>query len=114
MLYEKVLDNWNAKLQKLAEPVTRAQNLTWETLEKISQIQLGRLSELTDIGLESLREASSIQSPEAFQAYITKQIEKAGEVTQTLTEDASHIQSMSNGYLDEIQNAVGQYHLLKP
>lgn len=108
MLYEKMLDNLTSQFNEWSEPFTRAQNLTVETIEKITQFQIDRATEYTDMGIEQLKEVTQITTPEALQAYVTKNADLANTLSQNVNDDITNLTQMGGEYFDELSKLTNE------
>lgn len=100
-MYEEMFTKNFAQAENFIEPIVKANKVALTNLEKLVNFQMSALQSYVDLGMEQLRAASEINSPQALQTYMSKQVETSNVLRQKLLDDAKALVDLGNGFKDE-------------
>lgn len=92
-----------SQMQNFADPMVKANKMAAENLEKVIDFQLKTFQKYTDMSLQAIKAAAEIDSPSAFQAYVSKQVEAATAVRQEMLEDFKAWTEISTDIREDMQ-----------
>jgi len=101
-MYEEMFSKNFAQAETLLEPVMKTNKLAISNLEKLVSFQMSAMQAYVDLGLEQLRAATEINSPQTLQAFMSKQVETSNVVRQKMLDDTKALVDMGNGFKDEL------------
>lgn len=85
--FNDVMNPFFNQAQNFAAPMVKANKMAVANLEKVVDFQLKTWQKYTEMSLDAIKAAAEIDSPKAFQAYVTKQAENATAVRQEVMDD---------------------------
>lgn len=88
--------------QALLAPVVKTNKLAVAQLEKLVAFQKNALPSYVDLGLERLKAAATVDSPQSLQDFLTGQVEAVTTLRQKLIDDAKALTELSAGFQAEI------------
>ena len=88
--------------QALLAPVVKTNKLAVAQLEKLVAFQKNALPSYVDLGLERLKAAATVDSPQSLQDFLTGQVEAVTTLRQKLIDDAKVLTELSAGFQAEI------------
>ncbi|MDX1606093.1 MAG: phasin family protein [Candidatus Competibacterales bacterium] len=100
-MYDELFSKSFANAENLVEPMVKANKLAVSNLEKLVNFQLGAMQSYMDMGMEQLRAAAEVNSPQSLQAFWSKQVETANVLRQKMLDDTKALVDMGNGMKDE-------------
>lgn len=103
-MYEKLLAQMSEQSQKMAQPINEITTLTVDYIEKLSAFQVNAVKAYTDLGLDQLRNMTSVKDAESLQAYVAKQREMATEMGKKVADDAKALAQLGEVFAEDIQN----------
>lgn len=88
--------------QALLAPVVKTNKLAVAQLERLVAFQKNALPSYVDLGLERLKAAATVDSPQSLQDFLTGQVEAVTTLRQKLIDDAKALTELSAGFQAEI------------
>lgn len=88
--------------QALLAPVVKTNKLAVAQLEKLVAFQKNALPSYVDLGLERLKAAATVDSPQSLQDFLTGQVEAVTTLRHKLIDDAKALTELSAGFQAEI------------
>jgi phasin family protein len=100
-MYDEIFNKSFANADQLVEPVVKANKLAVTNFEKLVGFQMNAMQAYVDMGLEQLKAAAEVNSPQSFQSFWSKQVEMSNVLRQKLLDDTKALVDLSNGMKDE-------------
>ncbi len=101
-MYDEMFSKTFANTENLVEPMIKANKLAVINLEKLVSFQMTALQSYVDLGLEQIKAAAEVNSPQTLQAFWSKQVEVANVLRQKMLDDTKALVDLGNGMKDEI------------
>ena len=99
-------ENIKFDFEKFAGPSRELSQLTVKSLEDLSEIQVKNITEMYRIGLESMKAATQVSSPEAFKDYVAEQTAVSKTLAESYAADWKSIGEISQKYVNESKKIV--------
>ena len=96
----------NTSFEKFITPFKELSAITVENMEKLADLQLKALEENTKIGLEQLKNASTINDVDTLKSFLDSQAKVTKEATERALKDSRTVVEMGNTYTTEVQRIV--------
>ncbi len=103
-------DNLNDNTRKMYEPWSRFNQAMLRNAEKMTDFSLETMRHYSQMGLEQLRNVSSVDSPEAASNFTQKQTELLNELGQKMLADAQRLTELGNEIRNEVMNAMNEVY----
>lgn len=100
-MYEEMFSKPFANAETMLEPMMKANKLAVANVEKLVNFNMTAMQAYVDMGLEQMKSAAEVNSPQTLQAFWSKQIETANVVRQKMMDDAKALADLGNGMKDE-------------
>lgn len=100
-MYDELFTKTFANAENLIEPMVKANKLAVTNLEKLVNFQMNAVQAYVDLGLDQLKAAAEVNSPQSFQSFWSKQVEASNVLRQKLLDDTKALVDLSNGFKDE-------------
>ena len=100
-MYEEIFNKSFVNADQLVEPVVKANKLAVTNFEKLVSFQMNAMQAYVDMGLEQLKAAAEVNSPQTLQSFWSKQVEMSNVLRQKLLDDGKALVDLSNGMKDE-------------
>lgn len=101
-------ENLNDNTRKMYEPWTRLNQAMLKNAEKMTEFSLDTMRHYSEVGLEQLRNAAKIDSPESASNFNQKQGELLNELGQKMLADAQRLTELGAEIRTEIMNAMNE------
>ncbi len=93
-------------IEKIATPSRVLGQLAISSYEDLAEIQIKNILECNRIGIESLKSATSISSPEDFKSYIADQTTQTKAIAENLSADVKAASEIGQNYFSEAKKVV--------
>ena len=100
-MYEEIFTKNFAQVETFIEPVLKANKLAVTNFEKLVNFQMSAFQSYMDLGLEQLKAAAEVNSPQTLQAFMSKQVETGNVLRQKVLDDTKALVDLGNGFKDE-------------
>lgn len=100
-MYDEIFNKSFANADQLVEPVVKANKLAVTNIEKLVSFQMNAMQTYVDMGLEQLKAAAEVNSPQTFQSFWSKQVEMSNVLRQKVLDDTKALVDLGNGMKDE-------------
>ena len=100
-MYEEMFSKPFANVETMMEPMIKSNKLAVAQLERLVSFQMSALQSYVDIGLEQIKSAAEINSPQTMQAFMSKQVEVGNVLRQKMLDDTKALVDLGNGMKDE-------------
>lgn len=100
-MYDEIFNKSFANTDQLVEPVVKANKLAVTNFEKLVSFQMNAMQTYVDMGLEQLKAAAEVNSPQTFQSFWSKQVEMSNVLRQKVLDDTKALVDLGNGMKDE-------------
>ena len=100
-MYEDMMNKSFAQTENMIEPMVKANKLAVANFEKLVEFQMSAFQAYVDMGLEQLKAASQVNSPQSYQAYLSKQVETANVLRQKMLDDTKALVDLGSGFKDD-------------
>lgn len=100
-MYDEIFNKSFANADQLVEPVVKANKLAVTNFEKLVSFQMNAMQTYVDMGLEQLKAAAEVNSPQTFQSFWSKQVEMSNVLRQKVLDDTKALVDLGNGMKDE-------------
>lgn len=84
-------------------PVVKSNKLAVANVEKLVALQLSSLQSYVDLGVNQLKEAAEVSSPQSLQAFYNQQLKAAETLRQKLVEDGKALVELGVGAKAEFE-----------
>lgn len=93
-------------IEKFVAPTRELSQLAISSYEDLAEIQIKNILECNRLGIESLKSAASISSPEEFKSYIADQTTQSKVIAENLVADAKSAGEIGQNYFNEAKKVV--------
>lgn len=100
-MYDEIFNKSFANAEQLVQPMVKANKLAVTNFEKLVSFQMNAMQTYVDMGLEQLKAAAEVNSPQSFQSFWSKQVEMSNVLRQKVLDDTKALVDLSNGMKDE-------------
>lgn len=100
-MYDELFNKSFANAEQLVQPVIKANKLAVTNLEKLVSFQMSAMQTYVDMGMEQLKAAAEVNSPQSFQSFWSKQVELSNVLRQKVLDDTKALVDLGNGMKDE-------------
>ncbi len=100
-MYDDMFKKNFSNMESMLEPMVKANKMVIANMEKLASFNMATMQSYVDMSLEQMKAASEVNSPQALQAFWTKQVETANAMRQKMMDDAKALADMGNGMRDE-------------
>lgn len=98
MIPSSRLTDMNEQIDRLATPAQRFGALMLDSMERLSDVQLGLMRSYTHYSICQWRDALEVRDPQSLQAYIEKRGEAARELGEQLSENAQTFMAIGQDF----------------
>jgi phasin family protein len=95
------MDKFFAQSENWVKPMVNANKLAVGNFEKFVDFQMKAWQKYVDLGMNQLKAAVEVDSPKAFQSYMSKQVEVASAVRQQMLNDFKELTEMGTHFKDD-------------
>ncbi len=100
-MYQEMFNKPFANVEGMIEPMIKSNKLAVAQLERLVSFQMSTFQSYVDFGLEQIKSAAEINSPQSMQAFWSKQGEAGSVLRQKMLDDAKALVDLGNGMKDE-------------
>ena len=100
-MYEEMFTKNFTQVENFIEPVLKANKLAVTNFEKLVNFQMSAWQSYMDLGIEQLKAAAEVNSPQTLQAFMSKQIETGNVLRQKMLDDTKALVDLGNGFKDD-------------
>lgn len=102
-MYQEIIDIYTAQAEKFMAPAQQFARLSLSNAEKMYALQLEIAQSYVDLGVEQMKALIEVKDPESLQAFVTKQVDVARNVSEKLLADAQAVADLGNSFNNESQ-----------
>ena len=102
------MDNLKDGSRHMYAPWSRFNQAMLRNAEKMTDFSLETMRHYSEIGLEQLRNVSSVDSPEAASDFSQKQTELLNQLGQKMLSDAQRLTELGNEIRNEVMTAMNE------
>jgi len=102
-MYQELIDTYTAQAEKLMAPVQQLARLSMSNGEKLYALQLEIAQSYVDLGVEQMKSLIEVKDTESLQAFVTKQVDVAKNVSDKILSDAQAVAELGNNINSETQ-----------
>ena len=101
------LANFNEQARKMAEPLAKMNQVMLKNAERMTEFSLNTIKNYSELGLNHLRHATEVNTPEAATDFSTKQTELVNTISQQILQDAQRLTELGNAMRNDLLEVMG-------
>ena len=102
-MYEELFSRTSGQVEQMMAPARKMQGLMVDHFSRMTDFQMQRLQNYSEIGLNQLRTMQEVRNPEDFQAFVERQTEMLKSTSEKLSADFSEVAEMQRSLAEELQ-----------
>jgi phasin family protein len=102
------LANFNEQARKMAEPLAKMNQVMLKNAERMTEFSLNTIKNYSELGLNHLRHAAEVKTPEAATDFSTKQTELVNTISQQILQDAQRLTELGNAMRNDLLEVMGE------
>ncbi|MDO8330131.1 MAG: phasin family protein [Fluviicoccus sp.] len=101
------LANFNEQARKMAEPLAKMNQVMLKNAERMTEFSLNTIKNYSELGLNHLRHAAEVKTPEAATDFSAKQTELVNTISQQILQDAQRLTELGNAMRNDLLEVMG-------
>lgn len=102
-MYQEIMDIYTTQAEKMFAPAQQFARLSLSNSEKLYALQLEIAQSYVDLGVEQLKAMIEVKDPESLQAFVTRQVDVARNVSEKMIADAQAVAELGSKINAETQ-----------
>ena len=102
------LANFNEQARKMAEPLAKMNQVMLKNAERMTEFSLNTIKNYSELGLNHLRHAAEVKTPEAATDFSAKQTELVNTISQQILQDAQRLTELGNAMRNDLLEVMGE------
>ncbi len=102
-MQDNVINAFTEQAQSMFAPISKFNGLMVESLEKMTEFQLGAVKSYSEIFLGQVKKESEVKDVETLRTFSTSQAEAAGSINKKIIEDAKMLSDMAADFKGQVE-----------